>query len=195
MPPLYFKCANRLQTSSPGLRDLFKPSFSGTGAEFIPGGGGKVTVVPNSAKVSLQVNNDGIVLGTFPFPVRKVPKPSIVAMANGSRVSDETSKRGLPATSVRVISVNALADEDFRTTNPEDATFRVSSFNVYLASGTRPKGKMENVSGSVNIGSLAQQAEAGDRLLITINKVQRKNFKGEIEDVSVGEMSFTIPLR
>ena len=195
MPPLYFKCANRLQTSSPGLRDLFKPTFSGTGAEFIPGGGGKVTVVPNQAKVTLEVNNDGIVLGTFPFPVRKVPKPSIVAIANGQRVSDEVSKKGLPASSVRAISVNAIADEDFKTTNPEDATFRVSSFNIYLASGTRPKGKMENVSGNVNIGQLAQQAEAGDRLLITVNSVQRKNFKGEIEEVSVGEMSFTIPLR
>jgi gliding motility-associated protein GldM len=195
MPALYFKCANRIQTSSPGLRDLFKPTFSGSGAEFIPGGGGKVTIVPNLAKVNLQVNNDGIALGSFAFQVRKVPKPTIVATANGARVSDDVSKRGLPASQVRVINVNALADEDFKATNPEDATFRVASFNIYLASGTRPKGKLENQSGNVNIGSLAQQAEAGDRYLITINKVQRKNFKGEIEDVPVGEMSFTIPLR
>ncbi|MCP9763035.1 type IX secretion system motor protein PorM/GldM [Lacihabitans soyangensis] len=195
MPALYFKCANRIQTSSPGLRDLFKPTFSGSGAEFIPGGGGKVTIVPNLAKVNLQVNNDGIALGSFAFQVRKVPKPTIIATANGTRVSDDVSKRGLPASQVRVINVNALADEDFKATNPEDATFRVASFNIYLASGTRPKGKLENQSGNVNVGSLAQQAEPGDRYLITINKVQRKNFKGEIEDVPVGEMSFTIPLR
>lgn len=194
MPPLYLKCANRLQTSSAGLGSLFKPTFSGSGAEFIPGGGGKVTIVPNSAKVALDINNDGIILGSFPFNVRRVPKPTIVATANGAKITDEITKRGMKASSVRVVSVSAVADEDFKATNPEDAAFRVSSFNVYLAAGTRPKGKMENVSGNVNIGQLASQAEAGDRLLITINKVERKNFKGEIEEVSIGEMTFQIPL-
>ena len=195
MPPLYFKCANRLQTSSPGLGSLFKPSFSGSGAEFIPGGGGKVTIVPNSAKVSLQVNNDGIALGSFPFSVRTVPKPTIVAKANGATVSNDMMKKGVTASGVRTISVDAIADEDFRVSNPEDAAFRVVSFNVYLGSGTRAKDKMENQSGTVNISRLAQQAEPGDRYLIQVNKVQRKNFKGEIVDVSVGEMSFTIPLK
>lgn len=195
MPPLYFKCANRLQVSSPGLGNLFKPTFSGSGGEFIAGGGGKVTVVPNSAKVSMDVNNDGITLESFPFPVRKVPKPTIVASANNSRVTDDVIKRGLGATSTRIISVSAIADEDFKITNPEDAQFRVASFSVYLASGTRPKGKMENVSGNVNISSLAQQAEAGDRLLIVVNKVERRNFKGEVEEVNVGDYNVSIPLK
>jgi gliding motility-associated protein GldM len=195
MPPLYFRCANRLQTSSPGLGSLFKPTFSGSGGEFIPGGGGKVTIVPTSAKVAMNVNNDGILLETFPFPVRRVPKPSLVATANGARVSDDIIKRGLPASSVRIISMNAIADEDFKATNPEDASFRVASFDVYLASGTRPKGSLKNQSGSVNVGNLAQQAEAGDKYLIVVNKVERKNFKGEIEEVSVGDFSITIPLR
>ena len=195
MPALYLKCANRIQTSSPGLRDLFKPTFSGSGAEFIPGGGGKVTIVPNLAKVNLQVNNDGIVLGSFPFSVRTVPKPTIVAKANGASVSNDMMKKGVSASGVRTISVDAIADEDFRISNPEDAAFKVTSFNVYLGSGTRAKDKMENQSGTVNISRLAQQAEPGDRYLIQVNKVQRKNFKGEIVDVSVGEMSFTIPLR
>jgi gliding motility-associated protein GldM len=194
MPPLYLKCANRLQTSSAGLGSLFKPTFSGSGAEFIPGGGGKVTIVPNSAKVALDINNDGIVLGSFPFNVRRVPKPTIVATANGIKVTDEITKRGMKASSVRVVSLSAVADEDFKATNPEDAAFRVSSFNVYLAEGTRSKGKIENVSGNVNIGQLASLAEPGDRLLMTINKVERKNFKGEIEEVSIGEMTFQIPL-
>jgi gliding motility-associated protein GldM len=194
MPPLYFKCANKIQVSSPGLANLFKPTFSGGGAEFIPTGGGKVTIVPNSAKVNMDVKNDGITLESFPFSVRKVPVPTIAATVNGQRFSDEMSKRGMKATSARMISVSAISDEDFKLYNPDDAQFRVSSFNVYLASGTRPKGKKENISGNVNISDLISQAEAGDRLLITINKVERRNFKGEILDVPIGNMTFQIPL-
>jgi gliding motility-associated protein GldM len=195
MPPLYFKCANKIQVSSPGLGALFKPTFGGGGAEFIPGGGGKVTIVPNSAKVNMDVKNDGITLETFPFNVKKVPIPSIVAFVNGAKIGDEISKKGLKASAARLISISAISEEDFKLYNPDDAKFRVSSFNVYLASGTRPKGKMENVSGNVNIGQLAQQAEAGDRLLITINKVERMNFKGEVLEVPVGgNMTFQIPL-
>jgi gliding motility-associated protein GldM len=194
MPPLYFKCANKLQVSSPGLGQLFKPTFGGSGAEFLPGGGGKVTVVPSASKVSLEVKNDGVTLESFPFTVRRVPKPTVAASANGARITDDVSKRGLKAGSVRMISMSAISDEDFKATNPEDAQFRVTSFNIYLAAGTRPKGKMENQSGNVNISQLAANAEPGDRYLIQVNKVERKNFKGDLEEVSVGNMTFTIPL-
>jgi gliding motility-associated protein GldM len=195
LPALYFRCANKIQTSSPGLGSLFNPTYAGSGAEFINGGGGKVTVVPNSAKVSMNVLNDGILYETFPFNVRKVPKPTILATANGSPVDDNVKKRGLNASSVRSINLIAVADEDFKNNNPEDANFRVSSFDVFLASGTRPKGSMKGVSGNVNISSLAQQAEAGDRYLIVVNSVQRKNFKGEVEDVNVGSYTIEIPLK
>ncbi|MGL4630972.1 MAG: gliding motility protein GldM [Leadbetterella sp.] len=191
MPPLYFKCANRIQVSSPGLGNLFKPTFSGSGAEFIPGGGGKVTIVPSSNKVSLAVNNDGIVLGTFPFNVRRVPKPTVSVMAGGRLVNDEVMKRGIPAKGTRSISVAVAADEDFKATNPEDAKYRVTSYTVYLASGTRPKGKLEN---NGNIGSIMQNAEPGDRLLIQVDGVQRMNFKGEVENVAIPTVSLSIPL-
>ncbi len=194
MPPLYFKCANRLQVASPGLGALFKPTFGGSGGEFIPAGGGKVTIVPSSSKVSLDVTNDGIVLESFPFSVRRVPKPTIVGFVNNGRITDDVIKRGLSAGSVRSLNVQAIADEEFKATNPEDAIYRIASYDVFLASGTRPKGSMKGLTGVANLGQLASQAEKGDRYLIVVNSVQRKNFKGEIEDVSVGEFSFSIPL-
>jgi gliding motility-associated protein GldM len=195
MPPLYFKCANRLQTSSPGLGSLYNPSYSGTGGDFIGGAGGKVTVIPTSSKVAMNVTNGGILLQTFPFPVRRVPKPTLVASVNNAKVTDDVIKRGLAASSVRTINLAAIADEDFKISNPEDANFRVANYDVFLASGTRPKGSLKNQSGPVNVGGLAQQAEAGDRYLIVVNRVERRNFKGEIEEVNVGEYTLTIPLR
>ena len=186
MPALYFKCANRLSTYSPGLGALYSPTFSGTGAEFISGGSGKVTIVPNSAKASMNVINSGITLQTFNFPVRRVPKPSVKLLGIDER-------RGASASGLRTLNIGAIADESFKATNPEDALFRVAEFEVNLARGSRRVGG-GTFSGAANISNLAQQAQAGDRYVIIIKKVERKNFKGEIESVDVGDLIFTIPL-
>ncbi len=186
MPALYFKCANRLATYSPGLGALYSPSFSGTGADFIPGEGGKVTIVPNSAKASMNVVNNGITLQTFNFPVRRVPKPTIKLLGIDER-------RGASATGLRTLNIGAIADESFKSTNPEDAAFRVAEFEVNLARGSRRVGG-GSFSGTANISNLAQQAQAGDRYVVVVKRVERKNFKGEIESVDVGEVIFTIPL-
>ncbi|KPM47527.1 type IX secretion system motor protein PorM/GldM [Jiulongibacter sediminis] len=194
-PPLYLSCANKIVTSSSGLGSLYNPTFGGSGAEFIPGGGGAVTIVPNSAKVTLDVANDGVTLQTFPFRVRRVPKPTIEVLANNSPVDDNVSKRGLAAASVRTINVVAISDEDFKNNNPDDANYRVTDYSIFLASGTRPKGRLENVSGNQNISGLARDAQAGDRYVITVNKVLRRNFKGQTEEVNVGSVVKEIPLR
>ncbi|GGD54473.1 gliding motility protein GldM [Emticicia aquatilis] len=186
MPALYFKCANRLATYSPGLGALYSPTFSGSGAEFIPGGSGKVTIVPNSAKVTMDVINGGIVLQPFNFPVRRVPKPTIKLLGIDER-------RGASATGLRTINIGAIADESFKSTNPEDAAFRVAEFEVNLVRGPRRVGN-STYSGTANISNLAQQAQAGDRYVIVVKRVERKNFKGEIESVDVGEVIFNIPL-
>lgn len=193
MPPLYLACANNLQLTSPGLGELFKPTFSGSGADFIPGGSGKVTVVPSSRSVSMNVINDGTTLQTFPFNVRRVPKPDIQVFANNQEISENVEKRGLSASAVRVIKAGAIADADFKATNPEDAAYRVTGIEVSLARGTR---RVDFVTGgsSVNIGKLAQQAEPGDRYLIEVKGVQRKNFRGAIEDVPIGTYFKTLPL-
>ncbi len=190
MPALYFKCANRLVTYSPGLGGLYSPSFSGTGAEFIPGGSGKVTIVPNSAKASMNVVNAGITLQTFNFPVRRVPKPTIKMFGNGSPIDE---RRGASANGLRTLRAGAIADESFKATNPEDAQFRVAEFEVNLARGTR-KIDGRTFTGDANISGFAQQAQAGDRYVVIIKRVERKNFKGEVESVDIGELAFTIPL-
>jgi gliding motility-associated protein GldM len=186
MPALYFKCANRLATYSPGLGALYSPSFSGSGAEFIPGESGKVTIVPNLAKASMNVVNSGITLQTFNFPVRRVPKPTIKLVGIDER-------RGASASGLRTLRIDAIADESFKSTNPEDAQFRVAEFEVNLARGSRRVGG-GTYTGTANISDLAQQAQAGDRYVVIVKRVERKNFKGEVESVDVGEIIFNINL-
>lgn len=189
LPPLYLGCANKLSIVSPGLGALWQPSFSANGAEVIAAGGGKVTVVPSSASVELNVTNGGILLGTEKFRVRKVPRPEVKIYGGGGELDE---KRGASASGLRSIEARAMADESFKATNPEDAQYRVSEIYVALARGQK---KVSDITlpGGGSISALAQSAQAGDRYYIEIRGVQRKNFKGVVESIPF-QMIKNIPL-
>lgn len=190
-PPLYFGCANRLSIVSPGLGPLWNPSFTADGADVIPGGErGKITVVPNSAKVALNINNAGNRLGTENFRVQRVPKPEIQLLGNGSQIDE---KRGASASALRTLKVNAIADESFRNFNPEDAQFRITEIVVSLARANR---RIDGVTlqGGGSIANLAQQAQPGDRYVIEIKGCQRKSFRGSVENINLGNPIRTINL-
>ena len=191
LPRLYLGCANKLSTISPGLGALYQPTFSGSGGDFIAGGGGKVTIVPSAKDVVLNINNSGILLDSKPFKVRLVPKPTVQVLANGSPMDD---KKGAPASAVRIIDVNVISDESFKESNPDDANYRVSEYRITLARGVRPVKTVSYTISRANINELAQLAQPGDRYVIAIQKVQRKNFRGEIKDVDLGEIVRQLPL-
>jgi gliding motility-associated protein GldM len=191
MPPLYLGCANRLSIQSPGLGPLWNPTFTADGADVIPGGAkGKITVVPSSSKVALNIINSGNKLGTENFRVQRVPKPEIALFGNGSPIDE---KRGASASGLRTLTVRAEADESFKNFNPEDAQFRISEIVVSLARGGR---RVDNVTlpGGGSIANLAQQAQPGDRYVIEIKGCQRKNFRGSVENINLGNPIRNIPL-
>ncbi len=192
LPPMYLGCANKLSIQSPQLGALWNPSITASGAEVLQGGGkGKVTVVPNSAQVSVNVSNAGSLLGTETFRVNRVPKPTIEFYAGGTLVDE---KRGVPAAQVRSINVKAVADESFRNFNPEDANYRITGITVNLARGNRRVGSVQLSGSGGSIGSLAQEAQAGDRYVVEVEGVQRRNFKGDISDVQMGKPLKQVPL-
>jgi gliding motility-associated protein GldM len=185
LPPLYFGCANKLSIQSPALGALWAPVFRADGAEIINSGQkGKFTIVPNRAQVSLTITNQGNVLGTEPFRVQRVPKPSLELRVNGQALDE---RRGVAASNARSIQVVAIPDESFKNFSPEDANFRVSQVQVSLARGQRRvAGPITLPGGGGSISSLAQNAEPGDRYVVEILGVQRRNFKGEISEVEMG---------
>ena len=131
-------------------------------------------------------------MGSEPFRVSRVPRPRLEFYINGAVVDD---KRPVAASMARSISVKAIPDEGFANFSPEDANFRVEQIVVRLASGARPKGQPVVISGqSGSIASLAAQAAPGDRLVVEISGVKRRNFKGDIVDAGVGSETRTIPL-
>ncbi|TDE16683.1 type IX secretion system motor protein PorM/GldM [Dyadobacter psychrotolerans] len=192
LPPLYLGCANKLSIQSPALGALWAPSFSTDGGEIINSGQkGKFTIVPNKAQLNITVSNGGNVLGSEPFRVNRVPKPSLEVRVNGV-VLDE--RKGVPATGARSIQVVAVADESFRNFSPQDAKFRVSQIQVSLARGSRRIGNPISLGGGGSLSSLAQQAQPGDRYVIEVLKVERQNFKGAVNEVEMGNKYIPVTL-
>ncbi|WP_084299570.1 type IX secretion system motor protein PorM/GldM [Dyadobacter tibetensis] len=184
LPPLYLGCANKLSIQSPALGALWAPTFSTDGGEIIPSGAkGKFTIVPSKAQLNITVSNGGNVLGSEPFRVNRVPKPSLEIRVNGAGFDE---RRGVSASAARSIQVLAVADESFKTFSPEDARFRVSQVEISLARGNRRIAGVTLNSGGGSISSLAQQAQPGDRYVVTIMKVERQNFKGAVSSVEMG---------
>lgn len=184
LPPLYLGCANKLSIQSPALGPLWAPSFSTDGGEIINSGQkGKFTIVPSKSSLNITVSNAGNVLGSEPFKVNRVPKPSLEVRVNGAAYDE---RRGAPASGARSIQVIAVPDESFKNFSPEDAKFRVSQIEISLARGNRRIGGVQLNSGGGSVSSLAAQAQPGDRYVISVMKVERQNFKGAVSEVEMG---------
>ncbi len=195
LPPLYLGCKNVLNYQSPQMGALWSPSFSSTGGETSAGGQkGKVIIVPNSKEVSVSVINQGNTLGTDKFRVTRVPRPRLDYAMGGQSVGLNEERGGIPLTSARSISVSAIADDSFRNYSPEDANFRVSEIVVSLARGTRFVAGMTISGNSGSLDKLARQAQSGDRYVIEVKGVQRKNFRGDITDAGVTDTK-NIPIK
>jgi len=192
LPPLYFGCANKLSIQSPALGALWAPSFTTDGGEIINSGQkGKFTIVPNKASLNITVSNAGNVLGSEPFKVNRVPKPSLEVRVNGAAFDE---RRGAPASGTRSIQIVAVPDESFKNFSPEDAKFRVSQVEISLARGPRRINGVTLNGGGGSISSLAQQAQPGDRYVISILKVERQNFKGAVSEVEMGNQTRSVTL-
>ncbi len=192
MPPLYLGCANKLSIQSPQLGALWSPNFSADGAQVIPSGEkGKITVVPSSKNVALNINNSGSLLGTERFRVNTVPKPTLEFYVGGTKAG---SPQGVPVGQARSVRVLAISDESFKNYSPDDANFRVTGITVILARGTRKIGQVNLGPGGGSLGAVAADIQAGDRLSIQVDGVQRRNFKGDISDVSIGNPQQSVPL-
>lgn len=188
---LYYKCGNKLSVQVPALGAQYQPSFGGSGASFITGQKGEVTIVPNSREVTLNVSSGGNPIGSQTFKVRPIPNPTIKCFAGGSEVN---LKQGTPGTAIRTITLKPVPDPGFASFLPDDARYRVSGFTAVLARGKKPV-LMKTISGPQgDMSDMVNAYKEGDRLYIEVKGVQRNNFQGQIEDVNMTS-TFNVPLQ
>jgi hypothetical protein len=182
-----------LNIAVPALGAEYRPSFSGSGGQFIPGSRtGDVTIVPTGTEVSLSVSSGGNLIGTEKFKVRPVPRPAVKPFSGGRELN---VKLGLDAPYPTTIDMRAVAEEGFAALLPKDARFKVTETEVYLVRGKRPVGASVRGDDRVGIGGLTSQARPGDRLVIEVKSVKRMNFKGQTIDTQVsGSPTFSVQL-
>jgi hypothetical protein len=163
------------------LGAAYNPSFSANGAQVIEGSKkGVVTVVPNAAEVTLSVSSSGNYIGAENFKVKRIPLPTIVPKDGGREIN---MKQGVPAPGPRSLTIDVVPDENFAAFLPNDAQYRVVEWSVYLARGPRAVATLNVTSPTANLTTFASQVRSGDRLVVEVKKVQRMNFKKQIEDV------------
>jgi gliding motility-associated protein GldM len=179
---LYINCGNEMNVEIPGLGTNFVPGYSSAEAEIIKSDKvGAITVIPKSkAKVKMAVSNAGTPIETVTFEVRTAPAPQIVVSAGGQ---EKNSKDGVPRSQLAQLKISAKADEDFASTVPKDAEFRIRKGRVYLRKGTALGTPIEFNGESLNLGAFIQSAKPGDVLSFELEAVTRRTFKGENEPV------------
>lgn len=181
---LYINCGNEMDVEIPGLGTNFVPGYAAGDAEVIKSDKvGKITVVPKSkAKVKLAVSNSGTPIETVTFDVRMAPAPQIVVSAGGQ---EKNSKDGVSRAQLAQLKISAKADEDFASTVPKDAEFRIRKGRVYLRKGTALGTPIEFSGEALNLGAFMQSAKPGDVLSFELESVTRRTFKGENEPVTL----------
>ncbi|HLF34645.1 MAG TPA: GldM family protein, partial [Cyclobacteriaceae bacterium] len=190
---LYLNCGNELNVQVPALGTSYNPTFSGRGADFIPDRNrrGFVMVIPSGTQeVTLTVSSSGNAIGSQTFKVRGIPKPDILMQVAGKAVDE---KVGLPQPP-RTLTLTAVPDKSFAEFLPNDARYRVLEWEVMLARGRRQVQSMVVNGPDANISALAGLARPGDRIVATVRRVARMNFRNNQEDVNMGTIvkQFTI---
>jgi hypothetical protein len=96
----------------------------------------------------------------------------------------------------RVLSVRAVPEENFRNFLPQDARYRVTEWTATLVRGTRPvMPPVTFTQEQANMASIAQEARPGDRILLDVKKVVRKNFRDAVEPVKIGDVFVNLPIQ
>ncbi len=192
---LYRNCGNELSIQVPALGSAYNPDFRATNANVYknPSKKGYVTIVPTKTarEVAITVVNNGSEIGVEKFQVRGIPKPSIEARI-GTRVANE--KTGEPAPGPRSLTMAAVAEDNFKSFLPKDSEYRVQEWECVLVRGRRPLNTQKVTGPTANLTAFASSAQSGDRILIDVKKVVRKNYKGDTEEVDVGMIIKNIPL-
>ncbi|RNI32519.1 gliding motility protein GldM [Rufibacter immobilis] len=189
---LYFNCGNELNIQVPALGAMYDPSFSASGATVVKGAKkGFVTLIPTSRQVKLNVSSGGNAIGSQDFTVKLVPRPRVVALANGRPVD---VVKGMPAPGPRSLTIQAIPDESFKNQLPKDARYRVTQYTVYLVRGARPVGQVQGSGPTVSLGNLAAQARPGDRIAVDVREVRRMNYRDQQEVVPSDGSSLTFQL-
>ncbi|MEM8556438.1 MAG: hypothetical protein AAF809_02890 [Bacteroidota bacterium] len=188
---LYRLCRNEIRIDVPGLegRPLLLNGNEGT----------TLTLAPSGETAGVRVETPGpdgpVYLGAKSFAVIDPPRPEIrVTNANRSINNGDNLPRGRFA-----LNFSVQADQEFAQRYPQDARYGIGSATVFIRRGLTASQRLGtyNLSGG-RLPAIRELASArpGDRIIVQLNNVFRRNYAGNSVGVSLNEgsrtFSFTI---
>ena len=186
---LYYNCGNKLDVQVPALGNQYNPNFSASGGDALKGSQrGQVTLVPRSRKLTLTVSSGGNTIGTREFGVRDIPAPEIKVFTSQGEVN---YKEGIDYNTPELF-LRAVPDESFAQFLPDDAKFRIAEAEVTLVSGGLGRGSVRTGE-KVNLRGM--NGRKGAQIVIEIKKVQRQNFRKQVEDFKKFQRFINISLK
>ena len=186
---LYYNCGNKLDVQVPALGNQYNPSFSAKGGDALKGSArGQVTLVPRSRKLTLTVSSGGNTIGSREFGVRDIPAPEIKVFTSQGEVN---YKEGIDFNTPELF-LRAIPDESFAQFLPDDAKFRIAEAEVTLVSGGLGRGSVRTGE-KVNLRGM--NGRKGAQIVIEIKKVQRQNFRKQVEDFKKFQRFINISLK
>jgi gliding motility-associated protein GldM len=187
-PSLYRNCSNQIKFSCPPLGADFNPNYNGSaGGEIITSNSpGKVVLVPKDPEMTIKITNNGAAIDQKAFRVLLVPKPTI-KLYNGDR--EVNMKEGLKLPLPANLKIVVIPDPSFKSVCPDDAKYNPTETEVTVI--RRRTAMMKPFIARNGVISMADirklDLKDGDRIFLEPKKVQRANFRGQIEDVNVVE--------
>ncbi|WP_375563324.1 GldM family protein [Bernardetia sp. OM2101] len=189
---LYLKCGNDISFSLAKSMNSDELTYKITGGKLlIEKNFDKIIIIPNSAKVTLDIFYRGKFIKQQIFGVQMIPKPKI-------RIRYfHKSLKSFP----KKILIDVIADTDFKDQLPEDARYRVSDFSVTLVRNKEVivsdlfTEEITPTEEAISHYTKMIQAEPNEnwRLFVEVKRVQRMNFQNQVENVSVGIEIFNLP--
>lgn len=185
---IYRNCSNELKLSCPPLGADFNPAYTGSaGGEIIKGTTpGKISVVPDKPEFVLKVANNGASIDQKKYRVLLVPRPTI-KLNNGGREVNE--KDGLKLPLPTSLKITVTADDNFKLVCPNDIKYNPTEAEVTVIRGRNAiYGPVIVKNGIIALDQIRKLNLLGnERIYIETKKIQRANFRGQVEDVNVVE--------
>lgn len=182
-PTLYMNCGNLVNILVPALGTAYNPSFSSASAEIIKGDKpGRVTIIPKQRKITVAVSNGGTKLDDQPFDVKNIPEPKYVAYIGSTPVDLKT---GIKANQLGNLTIKAEPEANFKQEVPKDARYRIKKADIQLGRGTASVQSLRGTNENPDLRAWIGQARPGDKIVVDIKEVSRRNFKDEEEKVDV----------
>jgi hypothetical protein len=127
------------------------------------------------------------------YESRSAPRPRIQLM--NARRGREV-ERGIDASDITSLTLNAIADSTFQANYSDDAAVRISSVKVTLDRQSGSPLVRSFSSGDIDLYDFRTAASEGDNLYIEILGVERLNYRDEVvEQRDYYPSSFYVPLK